>query len=175
MTPLPSAPVLARSRRVGLVLSTLVLAACTSGDRMRPDDTMSPATTADSGAVLEGEEQIAWSSEVVEGTITEITEQLTFGTDGRAERVLRFTPDGALTEYHEVRTQSAPDSAGLAAPTRVELVVRMAGDSVVSQSRTADGVATALQPDDLDIIRRHAAATLQRLRLPDSSDAARRD
>lgn len=173
----PLAGAFAQSRRAVVILGTLILTACMAGDRVPSSDTLSAASIADTGTGLEGEEQIAWSSEVVEGNITEITEQLSFGTDGRAERILRFTPDGVLTEYREVRTQSASGSSDAASstPSRVELTVQMAGDSVISHSRMVDGVATDLPPDDLAFIRRHAAATLQRLRLPDSSDAARRD
>ena len=90
-------------------LLVLSLVACAAGDRApnaAADSSAVAMAVADTGAWQNGDEQIAWSSNIVDGQITEITEQVTFGTDGRAERTLRFTADGALTAFREVRTQT---------------------------------------------------------------------
>ncbi|MBL0938253.1 MAG: hypothetical protein IBJ03_05135 [Gemmatimonadaceae bacterium] len=165
----------ARARLATLAVCAVFITACTSGDRAPADTTATATMSSDTGAWQDGDEQIAWSSDIVDGNITEITEQVTFGTDGRAERVLRFTPSGSLTEFRETRTQTVQNSAQSPSTMRVELQVTFAGDTVVSQSKTVDGAPSTVQPYDLDNIRRHAAATLQQLRLPDSSAAARRD
>ncbi len=184
MTPLhPSARRNARLRspvlrRVPWLLM-LPLMACVAGDKAPNAATDSAAAmataAADTGAWQNGDEQIAWSSNIVDGQITEITEQVTFGTDGRAERTLRFTADGTLTAFREIRTQTVQQSAESPTTMRVELDVTFAGDSVLSQTKTVDGTPATVQPWDIENIRRHAAATLQQLRLPDSPATPNRD
>lgn len=162
-------------------LLMLPLLACVAGDKAPNASTDSAAATAlaaaaaDTGAWQNGDEQIAWSSNIVDGQITEITEQVSFGTDGRAERTLRFTADGALTAFSEIRTQTVQQSAKSPTTMRVELDVTFAGDSVRSQTKTVDGAPATVQPWDIENIRRHAAATLQQLRLPDSPATPNRD
>lgn len=162
-------------------LLMLSFMACVAGDKAPNATANSAAATAlttaaaDTGAWQNGDEQIAWSSNIVDGQITEITEQVTFGTDGRAERTLRFTADGALTAFREIRTQTVQQSAESPTTMRVELDVTFAGDSVRSQTKTVDGAPATVQPWDIENIRRHAAATLQQLRLPDSPATPNRD
>lgn len=178
MTPPLSSPRRVFVPRLACWLLVLPLMACAAGDRApnaAADSSAVAMAAADTGAWQDGDEQIAWSSNIVDGQITEITEQVTFGTDGRAERTLRFTADGALTAFREIRTQTVQQSAQSPTTMRVELDVTFAGDSVLSQTKTVDGAPATVQPWDIENIRRHAAATLQQLRLPDSSAAPTRD
>jgi|JI8StandDraft_2_1071088.scaffolds.fasta_scaffold65549_2 hypothetical protein len=161
------------SRRAVLgAAAILSLLACATGDQPPAADSAAAVATTlapDTGDWVDGDERIAWSSDIVDGAITEITEQVTFGTDGRAERILRFTPEGALTAYTETRTQTAQSPDRTPAPMTVQLRLEFAGDSVTSSSKTVDGADTPLQPYEIDAITRHAAAIYAHLRQPSSS------
>jgi hypothetical protein len=154
-----------------LSLAAGTLLACAGSDRTASDSTTAATAsaakaTADSGALQDGDENIAWTSNITDGAITEITEQVTFGTDGTAQRVLRFSKDGALTEYSETRTQVAQQSDKSPAPMTVTLQMTFAGDSVSTSSKTVDGTDTPIRPYEVDNIRRHATSILERLRTP---------
>jgi hypothetical protein len=168
---MPALPSLSRRHLLtaGMAFSLL---ACATAERPGAADSATAATTTvapDTGDWSDGDERIAWSSDIVDGAITEITEQVTFGTDGRAERVLRFTPQGALTQFTETRTQTAQVANRTPAPMTVALRLAFAGDSVVSVSKTVDGADAPLQPYEIDTIKRHAAAIYAHLRQPTSS------
>jgi hypothetical protein len=155
-----------------LALSASALFACAGADRTPSDSaaaasaSAATAATADSGALQDGDENIAWTSNITAGAITEITEQVTFGTDGTAQRVLRFSKDGALTEYSETRTQVAQQSDKSPTPMTVTMRLTFAGDSVSTSSKTVDGAETPIRPYEVDNIRRHASSILERLRTP---------
>ena len=157
-----------------LALSAGALLACGGTDRAASDSTTASSAaaatatmaTADSGAMQDGDENIAWTSNITDGAITEITEQVTFGTDGTAKRVLRFSKDGALLEYTETRTQVAQQSDKSPAPMTVAMQLTFAGDSVSTSSKTVDGATTPVRPYEVDNIRRHATGILERLRTP---------
>ena len=159
---------------LALALFTGALLACGGTDRAASDSTAtssanaasSAMATADSGALQDGDEDIAWTSNITDGAITEITEQVTFGTDGTAQRVLRFSKDGALMEYTETRTQVAQQSDKSPAPMTVTMGLTFAGDSVRTSSKTVDGASTPVRPYEVDNIRRHATTILERLRTP---------
>ncbi|MCE2901489.1 MAG: hypothetical protein ACK6DP_03530 [Gemmatimonas sp.] len=153
-------------------VAALSLLACSTAERHASADSGTTAATAvmaDTGDWVDGDERIAWSSDIVDGAITEITEQVTFGTDGRAERVLRFTPEGVLTQYTETRTQTAQSPDRTPAPLTVQVRLAFAGDSLTSSSKTVDGADTPLQPYEIDTIKRHAAAIYTHLRQPTPS------
>ena len=156
---------------LALALATGVLLACTGTDRAQTDSasaltTAAATAAADSGEMQDGDENIAWTSSITEGAITEITEQVTFGTDGTAKRVLRFSKEGALTAYTETRTQVAQQSDKSPAPMMVAMQLTFAGDSLTASSKTVDGADTPIRPYEVDNIRRHASTILERLRTP---------
>jgi hypothetical protein len=156
---------------LALTFATGALMACGGAERTPYDSaaTQTAATApavADSGALQDGDENIAWTSRITDGAIAEITEQVTFGSDGTAQRVLRFAKDGALTEYSETRTQVAQQTDKSPAPMTVALQLRFSGDSVTASSKTVDGTDTPLRPYEVDNIRRHASTILERLRTP---------
>lgn len=160
-----------RCRLLVLSVAALSLLACSKADRPDSMDSanavtnaVTTAVSADTGDWADGDERIAWSSDIVDGAITEITEQVTFGTDGRAERVLRFTPEGVLTQYAETRTQTAQASDRTPESMTVDVRLTFAGDSLTSATKTADGADTALQPYEIDTIKRHAVAIYAHLR-----------
>lgn len=159
---------------LALALATGVLLACTGTDRAQTDSVTAMTTAAaaaataaaDSGEMQDGDENIAWTSSISEGAITEITEQVTFGSDGSAKRVLRFSKEGALIAYTETRTQVAQQSDKSPAPMTVAMQLTFVGDSVSASSKTVDGADTPVRPYEVENIRRHAATILDRLRTP---------
>lgn len=155
-----------------LVACVLALgAACGGQTDSAADSTASSAALAVTGTPSEGQwqdgdEQIAWSSKIERGVITEITEQVTFGTDGTAERVLRFTNTGVLSGYRETRTQTAQQTDRSPAPMTVQIDLAFEGDSVTSQHKTVDGVDTPIRPYEIDNVKRHARTIYEYLRAP---------
>ncbi len=148
-----------------------LLVACAPADRPATD---SVGASAPLGAAIDakaqgtwqdGDEVISWTSTVEQGVLTSIAEQVTFGTDGKAERALQFANDGSLSSYRETRTQTVQQPDRSPAPMTVQIEVTFAGNSLAEQRKTVDGAETPIRPYEIDNIRRHARAIFDHVRL----------
>lgn len=152
-----------RSSRFLRLLPTACLAtACLTTDRPPVVDTTSqrgalalPA----SGDWQNGDEHITWVTKTRD-SLTEVREQITFGTDGTARRTITLGASGALLHFVEARAQTAQASDHSPTRLQVEMTLAFRGDSVVQQSKRVDGVVTPLRPYDIDNARRHVTNLL---------------
>lgn len=147
-----------------------VLVACAPADRPASDSTSASTTlgaaigTRVQGTWQDGDEAIDWTGTVEQGVLTTIAEQVTFGTDGKAERTLQFASDGNLSSYRETRTQTVQQPDRSPAPMTVQIELTFAGDSLAAQRKTVDGAETPIRSYEIDNIRRHASVILDHVR-----------
>lgn len=150
-----------------------LFAACSCADTPAGDSTASSVTSASastasaisdstagplSGTWQDGDERITWRATAHEGALSEITETLTFGDNGQGQRTLRFDGNGALMRAEETRTQLMQQPDRTPAPSTSRFVVRLNGDSVLSATKTVDGVAVPTHDYDITRLRQHARA-----------------
>ncbi|WP_337169714.1 hypothetical protein [Gemmatimonas aurantiaca] len=113
-----------------------------------------------SGQWQEGDEQIRWRAERTDGAITRIIETATFGADGHLSRDLRYTREGTLSSFSEIRTQTMQSPDRTPSPMEVRVTLEMAGDAVVRSDKLVDGKPVALRSFEIDYARRHAEQML---------------
>ncbi|MFN5581448.1 hypothetical protein [Gemmatimonas sp.] len=157
-----------------LAFTVAVLPACNASDAPVSDSVAAEGQSSATGHMAagasaqgtwqDGDETVAWASQVERSAIAEISEHVTFGTDGKAERVLHFTQDGALSGYRETRTQTVQQPDRSPAPMTVQISMAFAGDSLTAQRKTVDSAEVPIRPYEIDNIRRHARAIFDHVR-----------
>lgn len=158
------------------LLSATLLTACLTTERPAVSDSARQRTAAAalpaSGAWQNGDEHITFTS-ATRDSLTEVTEQVTFGTDGTARRTLQLTPSGALRSFTESRSQTA--QATDRSPTRmeVELTLTFFGDSATARAKRVDGTDTPVRDYEIDAARKHAADLLAQFRAAGSTPVVR--
>lgn len=132
-----------------------------SGTALRDTPAEVARPVSDSGVLQEGDETIRWRSTEQAGVIVSISEQVTFGTDGRLERTLTYDSTGVLQQVRESRTQTVQHSDRSPSIMMVTIELSLAADSVTRASKQVDGAMGTVEPYEVDRIRRHAVAMLQ--------------
>ncbi|MBY0488337.1 MAG: hypothetical protein K2R93_00735 [Gemmatimonadaceae bacterium] len=149
-----------------LLLATL-LAACVTTERPAAKDAARQRDEAialpAAGAWQNGDERITFTT-APRDSLTVVTEQILFGTDGTARRTIELAPTGAVRTYTESRSQTA--QASDRSPTRleVELTLAFAGDSAVTRRKRVDGTDAPVRDYEIDAARKHVADLLAQFR-----------
>ncbi len=119
-------------------------------------DATPSGSSARQGTWQDGDEKIEWSANSQAGKVASITEQYTFGTDGRGERTLRFDGNAALLQIDETSTQVMQYPDRTPAPSTVQITLQFSGDSVTSRRKLVDGATGTVHDYEIDRLRRHA-------------------
>jgi hypothetical protein len=157
----------AGARMPVLLLSATLLTACltterpavTDSVRQRAISTALPAA----GEWQNGDEQLTFTT-VARDSVTEVTEQVTFGTDGTAQRTLQLGPGGRLLTYRESRSQTAQASDRSPSRLQVELSLTFAGDSATTRRKLVDGAEAPVRDYEIEAARKHVADLLAQFR-----------
>jgi hypothetical protein len=156
-------------RLAAILLTATVLSACLTTDRPSVADsaraTMGAPVLPASGTWQDGDEEVRFAT-VVRDTITEVAEQITFGTDGIARRTVRIGPQGHLLSFSETRTQTAQATDRSPSTMEVEVMLEFAADSVVRRTKRVDGVAAPVREYEIAAARAHVAALLTQFATP---------
>lgn len=151
------------------LLMVASLSACLTTDRPAVSDSNrtrvgAPALPA-SGTWQDGDEQVRFAT-IVRDTITEIDEEIAFGTDGLARRTIRIGPEARLLSFTETRTQTAQASDRSPSRMEVELDLAFRADSAVRRSKRVDGVDAPVRDYEIAAARSHVTALLAQFATP---------
>ncbi len=150
-----------------VLLSATLLTACLTTERPAVTDSARPsarvAALPSAGEWQNGDEHITFTAETRD-SLTEVTEQVVFGTDGTAQRTLQLTPSGVLRRYTESRRQTAQSSSRSPTRMQVDLTLEFTGDSVTTRLKRVDGVEAPIRDYEIDAARKHAADLLAQFR-----------
>lgn len=145
-----------------LLAASLAATACLTTERPAVVDTALQRGAVPlpvSGDWQNGDEHITWVTELRD-SVTEVREQVTYGTDGVARRTITLGTNGTLLRFVESRSQTAQASDRSPTRMQVEMTLAFQGDSLVQQSKTVDGVDTPLRPYEVENARRHVSDLL---------------
>lgn len=171
-----------RQRGVVVLAGAVLLggtAACRSADRAganRADTVGASAGTSvslpESGEWQNGDERLTFTA-TRRDSLTDVTELVTFGTDGTARRTFTVGPRGDLRAFTESRTQTV--QAGDRSPTRMQVdwSFRVAGDSVVQRVKRIDGAPAEVRDYEISSARAHVRDLLAAMAPPSGMPSSR--
>lgn len=146
-----------KRRTLVLLCVALATVACSGDARTGDLAAREVAVGADTGTFTDGDQQIHWTRATTDSGV-EISETLTFGTDGTGTRRLVFTADGVLRAFDESRAQTMQASDRSPAPMRVDLRFTFDGDRTTLAEKHVDGRASDVRDYEITNARRHADA-----------------
>lgn len=159
-----------------LLLSATLLAACLTTERPAVTDTARQSAGAlalpAAGEWQNGDEHITFTT-AARDSLTEVAEQILFGTDGTAQRTLLLAPSGALVRFSESRSQTAQASDRSPTRMQVELTLAFIGDSATTRTKRVDGADAPVRDYEIDSARKHAADLLAQFRAASTTPLTR--
>lgn len=145
------------------LLAVMLSTACLTTERPAVTDTTRQAvgtvSLPSTGEWQNGDERVAFTTTVSDSVI-EVTEAVTFGSDGTARRQYRIGASGALLSFQESRAQTAQASDKSPSRMQVEFSLTFAGDSAVARTKRVDGVDAPVRDYEVTAARTHVTELL---------------